>query len=269
MNYMINFVTIILMFFTQICSSSEALGEKEFTALKDNIIYSSDVISRYGAKEAINEINSNIKLFDNIHEKVKSARHPDDVVNEVADGLQKLAISYKKISDMKSDIFGAHDKAIYNFKDVEGKTQKNIELMNIDIKSYSQKIEYLERQLPIEANDLEKQKIDVSLKGSKSIIKSLKAQVVIWSKFYEAQERLLSKLKLNSEKIKLLFFILETNAEVYKQAANVAMLRKSALAALDNLSSLSDVQDIVMQMTANWTEVSNLVQELSSSDFKF
>jgi hypothetical protein len=242
--------------------------ETQFNSIKDSIITSARTTSSYGAAEAIEELNANLVLFDSLYNKIKSSKHPDDVINEVAEGLTKLSVSYRKIAMIKNEIFKVHNREFDSFRDNEGKTLATIKEIQRDKASYVKKIANAEESLKKEQNEIEKQKLNVSLQGWKSIIKSLEAQELIWNKFYEAQEKLLTKLKLSSEKISLLFHIIDTNATVYKYAAEVARLRKSALEALVNLASLTDLQALLNDMTNNWLQVNEIVDEISTADFR-
>jgi len=74
-------------------------------------------------------------------------------------------------------------------------------------------------------------------------------------------------LGTNGKKIELLLHILKTNAIVYKEAAKVAKLRRSAKSALINLQSLSEIQNILGDLQNSWIEVNDLVSEISNADF--
>jgi hypothetical protein len=242
--------------------------EQKFNSIKDDIIKSAITTSSYRAEEAIKELNANMTFFDVLYDKVKSAKHPDDVINEVADGLAKLSASYQKIAAMKNDIFTVHLKEFRAFRDYEGKTLATIQEIQRDKVGYVKKISTAEVSLKKEQNEIEKQKLNVSLQGWKSVVKSLEAQELIWNKFYEAQGKLLGKLKLSSEKISLLFHIIDTNATVYKYAADVAKLRKSALEALANLATLTELEALLTDMTNNWLQVDEIVREISTAEFR-
>lgn len=248
--------------------SNNLPNEKDFDNRKEELINSINAISSYGAVEAVKEIKDNIIEFNSLLEAVKNAQHVDDVIVEVANGLSNIAESYKKIASLKDNIFSVHRKEINNFISIEGDTTNTISAIRSKKNEYIQQIDVWEKSIDSINDNIEKQKIEISLRGKKSIIKSLEAQEEIWKKFYNAQQKILPKLKLNSEKISLMFHILDVNSEVYQQAATAAKLRRSALAALENLSSLTDLQGLIDEMSSNWTQVNDLVQEISSADFR-
>jgi len=243
-------------------------GEKEFNAVKEQIINSARNVSTYGAAEALAELNRNAVLFDKLYLKVKNARHVDDVIDEVTDGLVKLSNSYGKIADMGIRIFQVHNGEFAALRNKQGFTLRTVRELTAERDGHVQKRQRLTRYVETEPNEIEKQKMRVSIKASKSIIHSLEAQIVIWEKFYSAQKRLLAKLELTSERIGLLVHILKENAEVYKQAANVARLRRSALAALRNLSALEDLQTLLGDIENQWLEVDDLVNKISEVEFE-
>lgn len=243
-------------------------GEKEFNQIKETIVQSTKTIFHYGADTALNELNENIKLFDSLYDKIKKVDHVDSMIDEVTDSLIRLSKSYTKISDMGSQIFKIHSKELGTLKDMEGETLSAVKEITDKKNEYLLEIKNLKEKLRINPTDIEKQKIEISIKGNNSVINSLEAQELIWQKFYSAQDNLLSKLKMTSDKIGLLLHILKTNADVYKNAADVAKLRRSALVALKNLSALSDVEAILGDIENNWLEINDLVDKISDADFR-
>ncbi|KPA13123.1 hypothetical protein MHK_006673, partial [Candidatus Magnetomorum sp. HK-1] len=90
---------------------------------------------------------------------------------------------------------------------------------------------------------------------------------LIWDKFHETQKPLLKKLNLRKENIDLLMHGLKQNARVYQAAASAAELRRTARAALSNLSELQNIDDVLGDLQNNWFEVNALVSQISEADF--
>ncbi len=189
------------------------------------------------------------------------------MIDEVADGLNEISLTYENVSKIGKDLIKFRDGNFQHLQAMSNetiKTEKEIEKETLRLEEENKR---LQKKLISDIDDIDKNNIQVSLKGNMSIINSLKGQSIIWKKFYEAQTNLLSKLKLNSRKVDSLLHILEVNSRVYKEAANVAKLRKTAKSALDNLSSLGDIQKIIGDLQNSWLEVDDLVSDISNAEF--
>ncbi len=90
---------------------------------------------------------------------------------------------------------------------------------------------------------------------------------MIWKKFQVAQKKLMARLKISSKKLGLLLHILQENAKVYRAAASVAKLRRSARYALRELAVLADMERLLGDLESSWSEVNLLVDEISKADF--
>ncbi len=248
--------------------SSSQQSEQVFEDRKNSVFRSVDKISSYGASDALKEINDNIKKFNKVSKLVSQAKHVDDVIYEVADTLAEIAESYRNIAQKKNDIFNVHTKELENLEGIEKLNSNSIRSLQQKRKDLLQDISRMERSLISYVSETQKQKDLVSIQGHKSVIKSLEAQELMWVKFNEAQEKLIVKLRANSDSVGFFFHVLDVNAEVYQEAATTVKMRRSAKLALENLSNLVGLQDIISEMSNNWTGVDVLVQEISSADFR-
>jgi len=116
-------------------------------------------------------------------------------------------------------------------------------------------------------NKTEKRKIEMTISANKSVSNSIKAHLLIWKKFHETQKPLLKKLNMRKDNIDLLMHGLMQNARVYQAAASAAELRRTAKAALSNLSDLQNIDDVLGDLQNNWFEVNALVDQISEADF--
>src|SRR5262249_837006 len=146
-----------------------------------------------------------------------------------------ISSSYRKLASMETDITQVFNREMANLKSTHGATVDIVASVNADIATYQKAIAALENALQSEANAIEKQKKEITIRGHKSIINSLEGRRVIWSKFTDYQDGILKKLGTNRDNIGLLFHTLKTNADVYEQATETIRLRRIAVDSLGNL----------------------------------
>lgn len=242
-------------------------GEAKFTEIKESLVDSTNKISHYKAGDAYRELSGALKDFRKLHETVEKTKNIDDVIEDVANGLDDISITYDRVAKIGKDLVKFRNNNFKYLQSMTDETLKTAKQIARESSSLQEENKRLEKKLATEIDDIERNDIQISIRGNTSIINSLKGQAIIWSKFHEAQTNLLSKLQLNGRKVDSLIHILEVNARVYKEAANVAQLRKTAKSALDNLNSLGDIQSIIGDLQNSWLEVDDLVSDISNADF--
>ena len=245
----------------------KASGVDKFGGMKDATIQSVKNISTYHAKDAYDEIVANLERFHALYKKVQKVEQTDSIINDIAGTLSDIAKSYRKIASMETDITQLFGKESSKLKSTHRTTGDVIKNIDAEIANYNKNISTLEQELQSEPNTTEKDKKEVSVRGYRSIIKSLEGRKLIWVKFSDYQDEILKKLGTNSEKIGLLFHTLKINAEVYEQAAETLRLRKSAIDALGNLFGLANIEGLVVDIVYTWGLVDDMVLKISSSDF--
>lgn len=201
--------------------------------------------------------------------RVYQANHVDDVIDDVADGLYEISKTYKKVTEKKDAILLEHGNALKTISNTDENTIEYAIKNNTDkIISLESEVTRLLKEIEVEQIETKKRKLEIDINSKKSIINSLKDKNKVWNNFRLSQEKLLLKLKKNSEIIDLFLFALDKNADVYKEAADVAMLRKSAKSMLSQLKLLNATDDLINNIENNWLEINDLMNEISKAEFK-
>lgn len=242
-------------------------GEEKFTEIKEQVVHSALNLSKYKASDAYKEIDKALNHFQRIYTLVQKAKRVDDVIDKVADGLEEIATAYERVANFSSDISSNRGEEFANLLLFDKESLKTEHELKNEIVQIEANNRLIQKQLSGTSDEFEIKKIRVSLKGNQSIISSLEAQRIIWEKFHQTQRKMLDSLILNGREIDLLVHVLNVNAGVYREAANVARLRRSAKGALDSLSSLADIQGIVVDLENSWSEVNGIVSEISKAEF--
>lgn len=242
-------------------------GREKFSEIQENVRNSALSASNYKAKEVYKDIEKALADLQKIHRLVQESDDVDDVIEQVADGLSKIAETYKRVASLKDNINEYWRGEFSYLQDINIETLKTKEQLEKEINKFRLENNSLRRNLESSVDDIESNRLNIGIKANESIINSVDAKILIWNKFYEAQEKLLASLKLNSRRINLLLYALDKNAEVYNKAAEVARLRNSAKAALRNLNNLANIEDLIGDLQDSWLEVNSLVTEISTADF--
>lgn len=241
--------------------------DSRFNEIKKDVVTSIKGVSNYGAADAYNLIRDAQDRFVNLYSKVKKSKYGDDIIDEITSSLDEIAETYEKVANLNEEIFKVRNKSDLLLSNTKNGLTRTVNELDDEINRISNESSNLKSQLGIITDSIEIQKIQIRINGNQSVLGSLLAQKTIWSKFLSSHDKLLDKLQLNDKKIELLLYALKVNAQVYREAANVARLRRSAKAALTNLESLSNVQNVLGDLQSSWGSVDDLVSEISSSDF--
>lgn len=242
-------------------------GRDKFAEIQKQVTHSSLNISNYKASDAYKDIANALNIFRQLHTQVQKATHVDDVIEEVADGLDRIATTYQKVAGFSTEMTQYRKGEFSYLQDVNGNTLKTQLELKEQIAKLESENKILQRKRNSVTDEIESKKFEISIQGNEYIINSLEAQCIIWEKFYLAQKKLLESLELNGRKVDLLLHLLQVNANVYHEAANVARLRRSAKGALDNLRSLADIQGIVSDLQDSWLQINDLVSKISEAEF--
>ena len=73
------------------------------------------------------------------------------------------------------------------------------------------------------------------------------------------------KLKNYSQKISVLLYILNINAQLYEQAANVALLRNTTIVALNNLTKLTELQKIITEIESSENDITQWLSKIEQT----
>lgn len=242
-------------------------GEEKFITIKEEVTHSALNIERYKASDIYKQLEKASNNFQKIDYLLSKANNIDNVIEQVADRFNKVANIYEGISSYASDISSSRKNEFVNLRSFRIETLKTRDNLNSEIEKIESENKSIINSLKNTFDSTERKKIEITIKGNKSIINSLDAQRMIWDKFYQTQNKILNPLKASGNNIDLLLHILNVNSKVYHEAANVALLRQSAKSALDNLQALANIEDVIIDLEDTWIEIDDIVSEISQTEF--
>ena len=99
-------------------------GEKKFSEIKEELINSTQNIAHYKASEANQELVKALSDFKKLRETVKKAQNIDDVIDEVADGLNEISLTYENVSKIGKDLIKFRNGNFQHLQEMSNETIK-------------------------------------------------------------------------------------------------------------------------------------------------
>ena len=163
----------------------------------------------------------------------------DDVIEQLATELDTIASNFEHAAKLRVE-YGentANSSALMASKHRE--TRDAISEINNRIEQT--RTEMLNAQTAIAETKLQRDKNRIIISSNQSVLNSLEAQRQIWERFADSQARLMATFTASTERVDFVLFVLEKNAQVYREAANTAQLRRNDRLALQDLQSLGAI----------------------------
>ncbi|MDM8564393.1 hypothetical protein QUF74_01925 [Candidatus Halobeggiatoa sp. HSG11] len=237
-----------------------------FNDIKKQLIVAITKILKYGTNNIYLKINRNLQTLKKLHATVKTTKEINLILNEVINELIVIGQTYKEIATMNSDIMRIHQQQFEIIENLKQETSYNIDKIQQKHQEYQTLLNDTQTNLKMLDDSVEKQKLTFSVNGYNAIMQTLVEQQQIWDKFYNEQETIANKLTNHSQKIKLLLHVLGINAQIYKQSANVALLRKPSVLKLDNLIDLPELQNIINDLGISETDILEQLEKIKQAD---
>lgn len=236
----------------------------QFESIKEFLVDTVSDTQRVGAATTYALLRDNLAAFRQLKQRVDQVPHVDHMIDELSLELDTIAGNFERAANMRADYAAV---TAQSESDLAGKRhQTRAAIAELDRRVATMQIELQQAQNGT-ITDPERRRIIIS--ANTSIINSLQAQIEIWTRFEETQHRLASTLKLSTEKVDLLLFVLEKNAQVYRAAADTAKLRQSVRLALNNLQSLGAIEGTLADLAASWQEVDQIIGEIGRAELGY
>ncbi len=236
----------------------------QFESIKEFLVDTVADSQRVGAATTYALLRDNLAAFRALKARVDQATRIDDMIDELSSELDIIASNFEQAARLRVD-YAAH--TTQSEAQLAGKRRQTRDaILALDRKVAISQLELQQAQNGT-ITDPERRKIIIS--ANTSVINSLQTQIAIWSQFEKTQHRLASTLQLSTRKVDLLLFVLEKNAQVYREAANTAQLRQSVRLALNNLQALGAIEGTLADLAASWQEVDQIIGEIGRTELGY
>jgi len=222
-------------------------------------------IERRGASIAVEEINKSVNSFKSLQIKLKQNIQADKLNIAVGNTLTQLSYSYARIAELQEKLKSIHQKSLAVLKKSHTKTKNYVATTERRSQKEQQGLEQHKQKLLDENDILQRKKLEISIKAHQSLLKSLAVQHQVWLEFLHMQETLMLSLEKYLKHLDVLFHALNTNASIYRAAANV--IQRDAQLVSETLSGLSNLQETIVAVSEDWAEISDLQRKIKEMGF--
>lgn len=241
----------------------------QFGAIKEFLLDTVAESQHHGAAVTYELLHQNLAEFQRLKSTVEAAPHVDDVIDELSAGLATIATNFEKAAALRG-VYQQHtansDRGLQHKRQ---QTREAINAINRRIAEVDAELKEARQALPTAQTGTDRERHQITISANLSVLHSLNAQIEIWRRFESTQARLAESLQQSAKRTDFLLFVLEKNAQVYREAANTAQLRRDAHLALNNLQALSGIESSLSDLAASWRAVDQLVNEIGSEAFRY
>jgi hypothetical protein len=233
-----------------------------FSEIKTRLIEATKTVLKEGTKNAYVKIGSKLNEFKQLHTEVQT-QTIDRVIEKAIVDLVAITQTYKDIAALNEEIMTIHQNQFKVLEGLQEETKNNVEKLKQDQKKYSDHLASAQtRRDDTSLSAVARQKEKFAIEVYNGVLQKLKKQQENWESFDNTQRLLETKLKEYSEKVGLLLYFLGINAQLYQQAANVALMRKEHISELNNLTDLPELQEIITGIANKEEEIRALLDKL-------
>lgn len=258
-----------LLLVAQSGAASEQTLPHQFGAIKEFLLDTVAESQHTGAAATYSLLQQNLAEFQQLKATVEQAGHVDDVIDQLSAGLETIASNFERAATMRG-VYRAHtDNSDRQLLQKRRQTRQAIESINQKIAEVDAELKQSQNALPAARDNTERERHQITISANLSVLHSLNAQIEIWRRFESTQQRLATSLQQSAKRTDFLLFVLEKNAQVYREAANTAQLRRDAHLALSNLQALGGIESSLSDLAASWRAVDQLVNEIGSEAFRY
>ena len=246
-------------------NASERDLPEQFNQIKQSVLETVSQSQRIGAATTHRLLVDNLAAFRALSSRVQQAQHMDHVIEELASELDTIADNFEKAARLRVE----YSENTEDSRELMAKRHRETEaaIAEIDRQIHHVQAELRQAQLGTGTTPLERDRDRIIISSNKSVLNSLDAQKQIWVKFADSQSRLMSTFTASTERVDFVLFVLQKNAQVYREAANTAQLRRNVRLALQDLQALGAIESSLIDLAASWREVDAIVTEIGREEF--
>lgn len=236
-----------------------------FDELKEKLLKSVDIILKYGANDIYAKIDKSYQIVNALHDKLSDEGKVKELIEEILQRLVEIAHTYKEINAMRNDIVKVHKLEFEKIQHLKNDVLSNMQKIEQKKEKYLNLLDKAEQSFVNLDDSQEKKKLELSIAGYKNIIQNIDIQKSVLSNFDTFLNTLNESLRKHTEKILMLLYILEINAQVYEQAANIPLMNQNFAGSFANLNNLAEIKSIVADMEKSEQEIQKQVETLQKT----
>jgi len=245
--------------------ASEQNLPEQFNLIKQSVLETVAQSQKVGAATTYHLLIDNLAAFRALSARVQQAHHMDEVIEELASELDAIADNFEAAARLRVD----YSENTHDSRELMAKRHRETEaaIGEIERRIHQVQTELRQAQLGAGTTPLERDRDRIIVSSNRSVLNSLNAQKQIWVKFADSQSRLMTTFTTSTERVDFVLFVLQKNAQVYREAANTAQLRRNVRLALQDLQALGGIENSLIDLASSWREVDAIVTEIGREEF--
>jgi hypothetical protein len=247
---------------------SSPLAAEIFNGIKKQLLTASESILKGGTIDIQAKLQNTLATFKTLRIEMSRAPVIDTVLYErVANELVVIARTYKEIAATAPNIKEVHHQQFNIINQLKSRTTRYLEKFEEEQQNYQDLITKTQLELSNQSDPDERRKLEYSIKTYKSTREALADQRESWKKLSSSQDDFEQKIKNHAVKISFLLHILEMNAKVYEETANLALLGKITMTQLIEHTDARELRGIIDEVAISENEIAQWNGKLQQTQF--
>ncbi len=229
----------------------EIVASSLLNFIKSEFVSTTDVILTHGSEEAYQAIRQHIVNLRKLHSTFIDIDETkiDAALKKLIPELFDTAQTYKSLSTKQDEIIAEYQIQLDKIAILQDDTLNHIEFIKQRQGKRQQVLEGEKSQLTLSDNTANnRQRSQILVNAYSKMLASIGKELDLWNNFYRTQGLLEAKLIEYVEKIKILLFFLQTNAELYERFAQLATISTNEVLALNDLTDISQLANIMHEI---------------------
>lgn len=238
--------------------------------IKAEFVNTTDVILTYGSKEAYQAIHEHIVNLRQLHSKFIDIDQTklDEALRRLIPELFATAQTYKSLSTKQDEIIAEYQIQLDKIALLQDDTLNHIKSIKQKQQKRQQILEDERSQLTSSNGSANtQQRSQILVDAYTKMLASIEKELDLWDDFYRTQGLLEAKLIEYVEKVKILLFFLQTNAELYERFAQLAIISATDVLALNDLTDISQLANIMQEIEVIEADIQKYMKTLGITHF--
>lgn len=215
--------------------------------------------------EILKSLDDSIVATRRIREMVEESDVvTDEQIAEIAKEIGDIADSFRAIADMAPGVFERRWAELASIDAIGEEIGFRIADANSRIQELKNGNAAIDKHVRNETlTQAQIEKLRLTRQANEAEMHSLEAAVAAWNYFSERHQSVMTRLGDQSEDLDVFFHALRENARVYEAAAQTLGIANSLKLALNDLSSIENLDSLRSELVKSWDDLMKIVDEVN------
>jgi len=244
-------------------SIAKRLSAIIFNEIKEQLFTLTEQILTFGTQQIFSQLQTHLNAFNKLQEQIAQSFEIEPLIAQISQQLVHMSETYQIVAAKNAEINQFHQQQFEQLKQLIARTDLYIKKIYSKKEYFLTKVTEAQNQLKALEVPLERQKIEYTINSYRKLQQNLYAQKELWEKFHVLQKQTQSSLETYSQAVSILFHVLNVNAQVYKEAANLAIWGQF-FELKNNLSNQQELQSIINSIKESEKNILELIAKVKN-----